>query len=486
MIIDTLIWEMQGDASKLKASTQEADQSVKAVKAEMEQADKTANQLRDTFMQLGKDLLLGLVAKGFTKALTDQADLGTAINQTAEIVGNSADAVNRFAGALNDAGEDVQSGLNMLEAFNQRVSQNEELLTDSGIATRNSNNELRDTLSIYQDLIHASQGMAAAQRAQYFRKFGLDPRMAVSVGDQGLVSSSFLMQAARRKKILDELATIQGQLKTKLGEMFMPALLAFEELRKKFAERIKHRFPEIVGALTALTAALLTARGAALALSLAMLAIKNPITAAAIATVAALGAVLGDVWGSMTPEERDTWLDDMAEALPNVTALVKSLMGVWDSLLESVGATSIWELMAKGVGKLLGYLDTVLGMFRKIGSFFGLTDTPTVASNTETGNPKPLVSDIKLPVLAPTVAEHTQSIAAISATQLHLTPSPKSQGLTVNDNRKIDFRPEIKVDGNVDKKVADHIVDKMNQLMRENDQKHWNDLAQQAASGVAR
>lgn len=505
-IIDNLVWIMQGESSQLKGDIDKARKDVKNLEKDMVHADAQTAKLTSSVKGLATALFSVASVKFLHGIVDEQARLGAAINETAGIIGNSASAVNRFAKATNDAGESISDGLAMLERFNKRITQNEQLLTDNGIAARKKNGEMRDTLSIYQDLVDASEKMNAAERARYFNQFGLDPRKTVGLDGSGFFSEDFLKQAAKRKQVMDDLTRTQNEIRAKLGEIFMPILVKFNEFLKSATNGLNKNLKPILGVLGAIMgvfavragiqfARLLfgisaTAKGAD-ALRFALLRLPG------VALVAGIGLALGKIWDELEDKEyRDAWLSAMEDALPNVSELVKNLKFYWDNLLKSIGAKDSWEGVAIAIGKVAKWLDQLIGSYRRIANMFGfgeeMVDVSGPGDTFAHFKPKSSVpQDIelvdeffKMPKIMKPVQIQNQHLTDTSAL---LTPiiGQGSQGITINSSPKIDFRPTVNV-ASGDKKMAQNLVDEMNKLIRQNDERNWENLATQSATGQDR
>lgn len=504
-IIDHLIWTMQGESSQLKGDIDKARKNVKTLEKDMVQADSQAGKLTSSVNGLVAALFSVGTAKFLHGIVDEQARLGASINETAQIIGNSSDSVNRFAKATSDAGEDVATGLNMLEQFGRKVAQNEKALNDAGIAARRSNGDYRDTLSIYQDLVDASEKMNAAEKARLFNQLGLDPRKTVGLADGGFFSDDFLKQAARRKQIMDDLARVQGEIRAKLGEIFMPILVKFNEFLKKAADGLNKNLKPLLGVLGAIMGVFAARAAIQFARLLFGIAATTKGTDAlrfallrlpGVAVIAGLGLALGKIWDELEDSAyRDSWLSAMEDALPNLSELIKNLKFYWDEMLKSIGAESSWDAAAYAIGKVAKWLDQLIGSYRKIAEWLGFGEKMV---DVGTGGLAHFVPESSVPKDLELVDEFFTMPKIMKPVQIqnqHLTETSRmlapiigggSKGVVINSSPNIDIRPTFNVSGDFDKKVAEKTVNQMREVFRQEMSKQTRDLANQAATGQER
>lgn len=508
-IIDNLVWIMQGESSQLRRDLKDADRRVNDFQKTAKKAD---NQLKDMDRSMAKTAtstahlaadvgnlvgtLLRLASVGMIKGIvTQQADLAIEMEKTGEIIGNSTDAIDRFARGINSAGEDISAGLNMLKAFNERIHQNEELLHQNGVATRTMNGQMRDTLSIYSDLISAASQLSAAERARYFNKFGINPDLAVAMGDTGLFGADFLGQASERRKILDNLSRLQTEIRNKLADMFMPLLISGEKTLKRLADLITNDGGRILRAG-------LSAIGLLLLPIIARFIKLGAILSIPAAALMILADAIGKVWGELEDKKyRDQWLAEMEKALPNLRDTIKTLKQAWDDFLVSMGKTDTWDFIAGLIGKTLREIERFIGLFRKLKydlgfggekmidvsgpddsmAFFKPESEVTREDLIHKSGAQTIPDRFRTPVLPDVIADRNQGMTNISA----ILPSHKPS-VNIHTTQNIDVRPTFNVSGDFDKKVAERTVNQMREVFREEMNKQTRDLATQSATGQER
>lgn len=383
MIIDTLTWLMEGDNTKLKRDVNEADKSVKQLDKSIQQTDNSASELMGSLKKLftGAAILAG--AKMLGDITKEQTELGVRMAETADILGVSRQAVADYSAGVAEAGGDLNAGLQQLEGFNARLAQNEEALNDAGIATRGTNNEWLDSITILDDLNQALQKMDGAARGRMLRRMGLDARNLPGKvqGNTPIFDGDFIETSMKIKKVQDQISNARSKIAAELGDIFQPMLRQIKELERDLTGFVQRNLKPLLS----------MAGGAAGLVVLKMISMAFKRLGGAVSIVGRLlmrfwpfalfegaMAIVGKLWGELSdPDVRDSFLGQLKESLPNLTGLIEDVIDLfgdgiewatnqWDRLMAAIGVTNGWELLGKIIGGILSNVERLIGWLKMI------------------------------------------------------------------------------------------------------------------------
>lgn len=385
MIIDSLVWLMEGDNAKLKQSVADADNAVKGLDESISKTDASTSSLLGT---LSKFFTAGAAMAGanWLKGVVEQQGaLINSMTETADIIGSTRDRVGQYATGMMRAGKDVGGALFMLEQFNASLERNEERLADAGIATRDMNGNFLDSLEILGDLKAAMADMDAKQSAQLMRRLGLDPRLLqANIAGENVFSPELMESANRFDAAMSQAAATMAELKMRLAEIFLPLITWLNEpsVTNFLKDNIKPLVVllGIVGvtgaaAFIGIKINALLASGA-IATFWASFAPLLPI----VAGVGALMAAFVALWNYLSDKNiRDTWIGAFTQLFPNIAAVfagIKQLFSDFiDWVFDSKDAMDYSQILHDlayafgfAFGYVMGWIDTLIGGFKDMGN----------------------------------------------------------------------------------------------------------------------
>lgn len=376
---------MEGDNAKLKADVAEADRSVKGLDNSIKATDNSASSL---FATLGKFFTAGAAIAGASwlrDVVEQQGALIHSMTETADIVGSTRERIGQYATGMLRAGKDVGGALSMLEQFNASLERNEERLAAVGVATRDQNGNFLDSLEILGDLKTAMAQMDAQQSAQLMRRLGLDPRMLqADISGENIFSPELMASANKFDEAMSKASATMAEIKVRLADIFLPLITWLNE--PSVTNFLKDNIKPLV--------AILGAAGVTGAAAFIGIKVNALIASGAVSTFMAsfaplLPIVIGvgllmagfiSLWNYLSDKDiRNTWLGAFERLFPNIAAVFAGIKQLFSDFIDwvfdskdSMDYSKELHDIAYGFGFAFGYvmgwIDTLIGGFGKLGS----------------------------------------------------------------------------------------------------------------------
>lgn len=364
-ILDTFVSVFSADTAGLakghEAAKKSTDDIVKSMKSADIQAEKTTNTMASMAARVGGFLAAALLSQKTIGSVIERSSQIHLMAQTADSIGVAVGELDAFRKSLKENGVEsgaAESSLTNLfkavgEAATEATGSQAKAFEGLGVSIKDSQGNIRDVVSVMQDLAGAAEGMDGAKAEAFISKLGITDRRTIETllkGKKALVGN---MQAQKDLGVVTkEQAELAGKLDTAMNKMsggiersrdaFTSALTpAITYVIDKFGDLIQwmneHR-SLIVGFFGAIalvvadvyTPAIISAAVAAWALVAPFLAVALPI----IALAAAFALLYEDIVNFM--DGNDSLIGQIVEKYPVVGKAIAQLVSMFQSAVTVI------------------------------------------------------------------------------------------------------------------------------------------------------
>lgn len=450
-LLDTFTILFQADTRSVEDGARHSENSVDSLLNRLQDTDAAASRLGDSFKGYAMGALgaitAALGAKELVSGVIQKAADITALEQTAEALGESIEDVDAFGRATAAAGGEAEAARDSLtdmaekigEALSDTESSAAKAFKELGVGLKDAEGKTKGAVAGMLDLAGAVEGMDKAQAVFKLKELGVSDnktlemllkgrkeleRMLAVQKAQGVVNK----QAAEQAKHLTEgMNHLRGAVDT-AGTGFMvtliPAISQCVEWLSTLVEWAGEHSDLIVGFFAAIgTAVTLYYLPAMVRAAAATLAATWPMIAvgAAVMAVAALFALAYDDIMQFI-KGNDSLIGQVFEKYPMVKDLVFAVIDAFKSMGLAVSA--IWNTLITGFQQVIDFVmagvSQIANGISTVAAFFGIgsdSDRPG-----DTGERRASVNAEAQAAMAG-VAAGREAITAANASPLNATTS---------------------------------------------------------------
>ncbi|MCQ9426676.1 hypothetical protein NRB16_24455 [Pseudomonas sp. LJDD11] len=407
-LLDTFTILFQADTGSVEDGARRSENAVDGLLDSLRDTDAMAGRVGDTLKDYAKGALGAITAALGAKALVSgtiqkAADI-TALEQTAEALGEAIEEVDAFGRATAAAGGDAETARDALtdmaekigEALSDTESSAAKAFSALGVGLKDAEGNSKGAVTGMLDLAAAVEGMDKAQAVFKLKELGVSDnitlemllkgrkeleRMMAAQKEQGVVTKETAEQA---RKLTEGMNRLRGALDT-AGTGFMvtliPAISKGVEWLTTLVDWAGEHSDFIVGFFAAIgTAVTLYYTPPMLKAAATTLAATWPIIAigAAVVAMAALFALAyEDIMYFI--EGNDSLIGQIFDKYPMVKSVVFGTIDAFKAM--GVVVSAIWNTMITGFQQVIDFIlagvRQISQGIRTVASFFGIgSDAP--------------------------------------------------------------------------------------------------------------